>query len=244
LLGYFSGEAAMKNFGLSTIPALALGIAMTLAGVTEGRASTITQIVDLTRTSYRAPNPNGVGSTAFSQFDSALGTLTSVTFGLPVDGWYPSSGGWLPYLSFIYKGPTVAGSTVDPRYNLYSGDFQIVGTPYNPIPQSTNSGTTTSFNFKNTSDSDLAYYIGLGTLTLTYSDNRETVADFWNINVFCPLQNCTTAPSHPEMAITYTYTEAAAAVPETSTWAMMILGFAGVGFMRYRWKSLPSFRVA
>jgi hypothetical protein len=27
-----------------------------------------------------------------------------------------------------------------------------------------------------------------------------------------------------------------AAVPETSTWAMMILGFAGVGFMAYRRK--------
>jgi hypothetical protein len=25
-----------------------------------------------------------------------------------------------------------------------------------------------------------------------------------------------------------------AAVPETSTWAMMILGFAGIGFMAYR----------
>jgi hypothetical protein len=28
-----------------------------------------------------------------------------------------------------------------------------------------------------------------------------------------------------------------AAVPEPSTWAMMILGFAGVGFMAYRRKS-------
>ena len=103
---------------------------------------------------------------------------------------------------------------------------------------------TSSFTFQNTSDSDLAYYIGLGTLTLTYSDSRTTVADFWNINVFCPLQNCTTDRPHPEMAITYTYTEAVAAVPEASTWAMMILGFAGVGFMAYRRKSLPSFRVA
>jgi hypothetical protein len=33
-----------------------------------------------------------------------------------------------------------------------------------------------------------------------------------------------------------------AAVPEPSTWAMMILGFAGVGFMAYRRKSKPSFR--
>jgi hypothetical protein len=29
------------------------------------------------------------------------------------------------------------------------------------------------------------------------------------------------------------------AVPEPSTWAMMILGFAGVGFMAYRRKSKP-----
>jgi hypothetical protein len=34
------------------------------------------------------------------------------------------------------------------------------------------------------------------------------------------------------------------AVPEPSTWAMMILGFAGVGFMAYRSKNQPSFRVS
>ncbi len=34
------------------------------------------------------------------------------------------------------------------------------------------------------------------------------------------------------------------AVPEPSTWAMMILGFAGVGFMAYRRKSNRSFRLA
>ena len=34
------------------------------------------------------------------------------------------------------------------------------------------------------------------------------------------------------------------AVPETSTWAMMLLGFAGVGFFAYRRKSKPAFRFA
>ena len=34
------------------------------------------------------------------------------------------------------------------------------------------------------------------------------------------------------------------AVPEPSTWAMMILGFAGVGFMAYRRKAKSSFRLA
>jgi PEP-CTERM motif len=35
-----------------------------------------------------------------------------------------------------------------------------------------------------------------------------------------------------------------AAVPEPSTWAMMILGFAGVGFMVYRRKSKPALMAA
>jgi len=34
------------------------------------------------------------------------------------------------------------------------------------------------------------------------------------------------------------------AVPEPATWAMMILGFAGVGFMAYRRKSKPALMVA
>jgi hypothetical protein len=36
----------------------------------------------------------------------------------------------------------------------------------------------------------------------------------------------------------------AAAVPEPSTWAMMILGFGGVGFMAYRRKSKPALMAA
>jgi hypothetical protein len=37
----------------------------------------------------------------------------------------------------------------------------------------------------------------------------------------------------------------AAAVPEPSTWAMMILGFAGIGFMAYRRRNnVASLRVA
>jgi hypothetical protein len=33
-------------------------------------------------------------------------------------------------------------------------------------------------------------------------------------------------------------------VPEPSTWAMMILGFAGIGFMAYRRKSKPAVTAA
>jgi hypothetical protein len=37
----------------------------------------------------------------------------------------------------------------------------------------------------------------------------------------------------------YGFTVGVAAVPEPGTWAMMILGFAGIGFMAYRRKSKP-----
>jgi hypothetical protein len=33
-------------------------------------------------------------------------------------------------------------------------------------------------------------------------------------------------------------------VPERSTWVMMILGFAGIGFMAYRRKSKPALMAA
>jgi hypothetical protein len=39
-------------------------------------------------------------------------------------------------------------------------------------------------------------------------------------------------------------TQLASAVLEPSTWAMMLLGFAGIGFMAYRRKSKPALMVA
>jgi PEP-CTERM motif len=36
----------------------------------------------------------------------------------------------------------------------------------------------------------------------------------------------------------------AAAVPEPSAWAMLLLGFAGIGFMAYRRKSKPALMAA
>ena len=43
---------------------------------------------------------------------------------------------------------------------------------------------------------------------------------------------------------TYSESTFAGAVPEPSTWAMMILGFAGLGFMAYRQKSKPALMAA
>jgi PEP-CTERM motif len=43
---------------------------------------------------------------------------------------------------------------------------------------------------------------------------------------------------------TGSFSEVVAPVPEPSTWAMMILGFCGLGFMAYRRKSKPALMAA
>ena len=50
-----------------------------------------------------------------------------------------------------------------------------------------------------------------------------------------------TAAAHMAIADAFV---AVATVPEPSTWAMMILGFAGIGFMAYRRKSKPALMAA
>jgi opacity protein-like surface antigen len=74
------------------------------------------------------------------------------------------------------------------------------------------------------SPTDLNDFKGTGSvgvaLRLTTSDTGDTFA---------------TSASGLMGTITYTYTPAASpAVPEPSTWAMMALGFAGLGFLGYR----------
>jgi hypothetical protein len=56
-------------------------------------------------------------------------------------------------------------------------------------------------------------------------------------------------PSFPSFPIAFNENDQGvwsmtAAVPEPSTWAMMILGFAGVGFLAYRRKSKPALMAA
>jgi hypothetical protein len=108
---------------------------------------------------------------------------------------------------------------------LTSGLYQIdvlygasSNTDYNPFE---GAGPTTSFNT-------------LG-VTLTFA------GDFYNLG-----GNGSLATT-PDTLSTGGYgagTFAVSAVPESSTWAMIILGFGGVGFMAYRRKSRGTFRLA
>lgn len=118
------------------------------------------------------------------------------------------------------------GSNSGSQANVYSNSFGAA------LSNPTNNGTAISFadgkevfNFN-----DLPVNIGSNSLTFAYASLGDADhAGFqglgdegWGIE---------------QVAIS-------AAVPEPATWAMMILGFVGVGFMGYRRQSKPTFRFA
>jgi hypothetical protein len=58
------------------------------------------------------------------------------------------------------------------------------------------------------------------------------------------LQGTTVGPLLIESSGDATFTAVASGVPEPSTWAMLLLGFAGIGFMAYRRKAKPALMAA
>jgi PEP-CTERM motif len=86
-------------------------------------------------------------------------------------------------------------------------------------------------------------------------DNSNSVSDLDRL--YLNAGPCTSGPSCSFLSLSSndrqfvwhgvdgtTFTSAVSAVPEPSTWAMMLLGFAGVGFMAYRRKSKPALMAA
>jgi hypothetical protein len=69
------------------------------------------------------------------------------------------------------------------------------------------------------------------------SDGTFRINSFFD--VFVELTIDTNTPLHASRGPIELTLSPVVAVPERSTWAMMILGFAGVGFMAYRRKSKP-----
>jgi hypothetical protein len=70
-----------------------------------------------------------------------------------------------------------------------------------------------------------------GVDALIPGDVANTTIGSWECNNCSPFRNVVSG-------------EAVSGVPEPSTWAMMILGFAGIGFMAYRRKSKPALMAA
>lgn len=157
-------------------------------------AATITQQVSLVSPFFAVLT---AGSTEFDQFDADLGTLTSVSFEYS----FPNGLGYFSvddYMFYYLLTPNFSTTLLKGSSLGYQGG--------------TNLGSPAVIN---SSDSDIAQYIGTGTLALVANVSKSNPLSF--VNTYGGVAN-----------VIYTYTEAAAA-PEPSAWAMMLLGFGGLG---------------
>jgi hypothetical protein len=96
-------------------------------------------------------------------------------------------------------------------------------------------------------------YVSFGGLSFDLAGGPLTQVNVWygnangfngftGVNYWLDINPPDTAGFGPDAGPLTSFT--VTAVPEPSTWAMMVLGFAGVGFMAYRRKSKPALMAA
>lgn len=211
---------------MKKISMLTAMLGMALATADPAAAATFIQSGTITAA---AP---GTSSVSVQQFNSSLGTLTSIDL-LFASSF--SASGTLANTSNSNKTFEVTKSV---SASLSGGGFNIVetlasGTTDVFVPKS--GSTPVSFSgsnggVTNTLTSGFTPFLGTGTTALSFISN----------SLFTISPNSGTLSLSPliggSYTLTYNYTAAPTpAVPEPATWAMMLIGFGMIGFaVRYR----------
>jgi PEP-CTERM motif len=161
-----------------------------------------------------------IGDNLHTQYDQLLLAPTSGTF--TVDGSYVLN-------NLTFNVGVNSCCVYDPVVAPISETFTIAGTTYPSIALTYSIHIDSADTIHITGNSPTSF--GLYTVTLVELDlGPEPVGSYT-----AQLKALITGPE---------FVLAAPAVPEPSTWAMMILGFMGVGFMAYRRKNSSAFRIA
>lgn len=126
---------------------------------------------------------------------------------------------------FASAGPATAGSGNISTFGNFNLTFDL-------FDGFTNSATSASFTLTDTSGT----WASASNVLTNNAQGNEVAA-----HIFACASPCT---ANSTVLVTGFSTNGVGAVPEPSTWAMMLLGFMGVGFMAYRRKSRSSFRLA
>jgi fibro-slime domain-containing protein len=186
---------------------------------------------------------------------SALGTFNDVNAAGELLWWTPHSSGATPLVtagtSFLYSNPVTL------PFNIPSNFF--------PNGPSGSNGGAVGYTSAVLSASFVTPAGGNVTFTLGSDDdawvflNGQLVVDDGGVHAFAPAPTTISglaagtntvevffADRHVTQSGLFFDADVTlnATVPEPSTWAMMILGFAGIGFMAYRRKSKPALMAA
>jgi hypothetical protein len=218
----------MKKFGLSILPVVFL-----LATIAETSAA----IVDITYTgtvtggTLAGQSVSGQSFQANFEFDTSIGFISNSNIVEALGGTGATPPGPTPVLS---SSVTVGSIT----YN-FSGDY--LGN-INAYSDGTQNGVgAASF----TGNGFVGLSLGIFTIPDGLPFSIDTAFSYTvQPGDFVGGQVCLSVADCNSNFIASTVTETVTGVPEPSTWAMMMLGFASFGFMAYRRKNQTSFRFA
>jgi hypothetical protein len=145
-------------------------------------------------------------------------------------------------------GPKTGGSGILTLNETVAGNLNQDA----PTPGESLVGTVNGFSFSINSSNFFQWHINLGGGTFynlgLSSGVNFSVPDMFYLDLYGGGHYDVQQTWKPAVIGNGTYTigqgtEVTAAVPEPSTWAMIVLGFAGVGLLAYRGKSKSAFRL-
>jgi len=204
----------------------------------------VTLTSDLTQDNCTGGCANGItpfGTVTITQAGQGANLVFTVALGAPY--FFNTSS---TFDAFVFN-PTFTGAVVNTVANPLQSGFAVDTT----LPQAqdgfnnflaglTYTGPKTvqtlTFSYDPT-DANFLLSTGAFTLSTRTNGNGGTAALF-SADITTQEPGLTQATTGPVGALVFT-----PAVPEPSTWAMLILGFAGIGFLSYRRKSSVNFRL-
>lgn len=233
----------MKKLGLSRVPAVLLG-AVAIGAATPASAATVNITYTGTLDSgYDQYNTWGTGNTNLSGDQFKL-VFTVNTAALSYHATYNT-----PYYAYdqVYGGaaygnalPVSAVLTISGHSEVVAGSYYggAINEQFYPAwgyTYSLTKGEVYGTSYDNSSKSYVSAAVYTANNSYLFPNSLTTPFDV-AVDGSNVAYNGQFSLASPDLINTYgqfTITNVASSVPELTTWAMMILGFAGVGFMAY-----------
>lgn len=186
----------------------------------------------------------GVAVSAPAQAETLFTGQTTGCFGSGCSPALASSTGFLVFAGASFNGTTSGDFLAEGDFgtlSLSAGTHTYTGTPFEldiaftaPIGTAPNPGVYNAVLKGTVTNAN-------GGVSLTFTNPDQVFA--FNGGTFELDMNNTSLRTGQTVDLTGAFT-VTSAVPEPSTWAMMLLGFLGLGFVSYRKRGVASFRLA
>jgi hypothetical protein len=215
-----------------TAKALITTTILAVGAVCNADAAVITSLPGGTLAPMPIVNDFGTGPNTFgSPTITWSATASNAVFGFNGGNAFGANGSWsglveaatnalgITSMTFTFSAPVIAvGGFINYAQNFTNGNSGVISV----FDASNTLIETNTFNFSTGGGTNTGFFRGFSEST--------PISSFELTGLDIALTN-----------LTFT---AVAAVPEPSTWAMMLLGFAGIGFMAYHRKAKPALMAA